>query len=83
MHLPGKKKKCCGKRVDLDDTLQKSLKKSLECLVVLVRNRVSSFGHTDRDRGAGGTGGASAPPITLGEKIQLKNYCFTAFMDMR
>ena len=37
-----------------------------------------------RDRGAGGAGGASAPPIILENFFfQLKNYCFTAFIDMR
>ena len=33
-------------------------------------------------RGAGGAG-ASAPPIILEKKFHLKNYCFTAFIDMR
>ena len=54
-----------------------------------IRSSSSRFGlkqiAKDRDSGAGGTAGASAPPpppIILGKK-KLKNYCFTAFMDVR
>ena len=37
-----------------------------------------------RDRGAGIAGGAAAPPpLILEIFFKLKNYCFTAFIDMR